>query len=184
MYYVVKYEGPFGYIKPWTAVRDKETFSQQFLTPSIIEGMRQKLGVSAVLRHKLTYAGMSRQQEVTETRGWTVKKRDRRIFKSRSILDRLVLLAPTLYLAFPSEEDAQQANIQHLCLCRNEDLVMPRGNIQKMTEEEFDAIEGFELQFGEYDDSFMVGFNRFEENAPMYGRLEVSEKPLKNYDRL
>ena len=27
MYYTVKYSGPFGFIKPWTAVRDGETFS-------------------------------------------------------------------------------------------------------------------------------------------------------------
>ena len=33
--YVVTYKGQFGFIKPWTAVRDGETFSQQFLTPSI-----------------------------------------------------------------------------------------------------------------------------------------------------
>lgn len=43
MYHVVKYTGPFGFIKPWTAVRDSETYSQQFLTPSIIEGMEKKL---------------------------------------------------------------------------------------------------------------------------------------------
>ena len=24
MYYLVKYTGPFGFIKPWTAVRDSE----------------------------------------------------------------------------------------------------------------------------------------------------------------
>ena len=30
--YIVIYKGPFGFIKPWTAVRDGETFSQQFLT--------------------------------------------------------------------------------------------------------------------------------------------------------
>lgn len=41
--YVVKYSGPFGFIKPWTAVRDTETFSQQFLTPSIVEGIEKKL---------------------------------------------------------------------------------------------------------------------------------------------
>ena len=35
--YVVTYKGQFGFIKPWTAVRDGETFSQQFLTPSIIQ---------------------------------------------------------------------------------------------------------------------------------------------------
>jgi len=38
--YVVKYDGHFGFIKPWTAVRDGEPFSQQFLTPSIVERMR------------------------------------------------------------------------------------------------------------------------------------------------
>ena len=43
LYYVVKYSGPFGFIKPWTAVRDSETFSQQFLTPSIVEGIEKKL---------------------------------------------------------------------------------------------------------------------------------------------
>lgn len=41
--FVVKYAGPFGFIKPWTAVRDGETYSQQFLTPSIVEGMEKKL---------------------------------------------------------------------------------------------------------------------------------------------
>lgn len=41
--FVVKYSGPFGFIKPWTAVRDGETYSQQFLTPSIVEGMEKKL---------------------------------------------------------------------------------------------------------------------------------------------
>ena len=32
--YVVTYKGQFGFIKLWTAVRDEETFSQQFLTPN------------------------------------------------------------------------------------------------------------------------------------------------------
>ena len=41
--FVVHYSGTFGYIKPWTAVRDIETYSQQFLTPSIVEGMEKKL---------------------------------------------------------------------------------------------------------------------------------------------
>lgn len=41
MYYVVKYSGPFGFIKPWTAVRDSETFSLQFLITSTIEGIEK-----------------------------------------------------------------------------------------------------------------------------------------------
>lgn len=40
--YVVTYKGQFGFIKPWTAVRDEETFSQQFLTPSIYRRHREK----------------------------------------------------------------------------------------------------------------------------------------------
>lgn len=40
--YVVEYSGTFGFIKPWSAVRDSETFSQQFLTPSIVDGMKMK----------------------------------------------------------------------------------------------------------------------------------------------
>ena len=41
--YVVKYTGVFGFIKPWTAVRDSLTYSQQFLTPSVIEGIEKKI---------------------------------------------------------------------------------------------------------------------------------------------
>lgn len=55
MYYTVKYTGKFGFIKPWTAVRDGETFSQQFLTPSIIEGMEKK--IKAALK-KRTVTGL------------------------------------------------------------------------------------------------------------------------------
>lgn len=75
-YYVVKYGGPFGFIKPWTAVRDAsggETYSQQFLTPSIIEGIRQKLEVTAIMRHKLSYAGINIQQEVVQAKAWSKK---------------------------------------------------------------------------------------------------------------
>ena len=73
-YYVVKYTGPFGFIKPWTAVRDAsggETYSQQFLTPSIIEGIRQKLEVTEIMRHKLSYAGIDLQQEVVPAKAWS-----------------------------------------------------------------------------------------------------------------
>ena len=48
--YIVKYTGKFGFIKPWTAVRDGETFSQQFLTPSIIEGIEKKLFPELLIR--------------------------------------------------------------------------------------------------------------------------------------
>ena len=75
-YYILRYSGPFGFIKPWTAVRDAsggETYSQQFLTPSIIEGLRQKLEVTAILRHKLVYGGIDIQQEMVQAKAWSKK---------------------------------------------------------------------------------------------------------------
>ena len=94
------------------------------------------------------------------------------------------MIEPTLYLAFASLADAQKASKQHLCLCRNEDLVWPDPAITEMTAEAFDQIEGFELRFGKQEQSFMVGYNRFENNQAMYGWLEVSNQPLKNHEEI
>jgi hypothetical protein len=82
--FIVKFTGPFGFIKPWTAVRDGKTFSQQFLTPSIIEGIRQKLEVSSIVRHKLTYSSISVQQEQTQTRGWEKKTQLKMMVRNQS----------------------------------------------------------------------------------------------------
>ena len=89
--YIVTYKGKFAFIKPWTAVRDGETFSQQFLTPSMIEGMEKKLfpellfttGIHKILRYKLSYTSMSSQQEVTQTRGWEYKNKT--FIRNRSV---------------------------------------------------------------------------------------------------
>ena len=179
MYFVIRYSGPFGFIKPWTAVRDGETFSQQFLTPSIIEGMRQKLEVEKILRHRLTYTGMSEQQEVTHAKAWKYTRNKKLHTRDRSILTRGVMLEPELYLAFSNSEDAAKAFKQHICLARNEDLLLPSENLGQMEENAFDEIPGFELIFEESNDSFLVGYNRFQDSAPMYGRLYISGNPLK-----
>lgn len=178
-YYVVKYSGPFGFIKPWTAVRDSETFSQQFLTPSIVEGLCQKLEVSKILRHKLTYESITRQQEVTHTRGWKYYRTKKLHQRDRSILVRGIMLNPDLYLAFDNDSDAQRAVQQHICLCRNEDVLLPDRHVHQMPESEFNILHGFELRFGENERSFLVGFNRFNDGEPMYGWLEVTGNPLK-----
>lgn len=174
-YHVVTYAGPFGFIKPWTAVRDDLTYSQAFLTPSIVEGMRQKLGVSAILRHRLAHAGISTQQEQVQSAGFATQGRgaDRVTVRPRSIVDRGFMLSPTLHLAFASPEDARLAEDQHLCLCRNEDLVYPVAEARTMTPDDFDALDGFELVFGEGPSSFLVGHSRYQEGAPMYGTLRV-----------
>lgn len=176
--FVVKYSGPFGFIKPWTAVRDGKTFSQQFLTPSIIEGIRQKLEVSSIIRHKLTYTSISVQQEQTQTRGWEKKTQLKMLVRNLSILERGVMINPILYLAFVTNEEAQKSSKQHICLCRNEDVLLPDSEIIQMEETEFDQLTGFELRFGQTENSFLVGFNRFDEAKPMYGWLEIAGKPV------
>lgn len=181
--YVVKYSGKFGFIKPWTAVRDGETFSQQFLTPSIIEGIEKKLfpellevrgRIQKIIRHKLRYDAMDSQQEQTQTRGWEYKTAKRYYIRERSILKRTVMINPVLYLAFEDKQDAAKASKEHICLCRNEDIMLPDKDILALSEHEFNALNGFELRFGESEHSFLVGYNRFDGANPMYGWLEYN----------
>lgn len=191
-YYVVKYSGPFGFIKPWTAVRDSETFSQQFLTPSIVEGIEKKLfpellnesGIKKIVRHRLSYSQISQQQEVIQTRGWNSTRKGKNFLFDRptAVLTRGILLDPVLYLAFGTEADADQAFKQHICLCRNEDIMMP---VEKMEidEAEFDnddSFYGYELIFEKNENSFQVGYHRVT-LEPMYGWLKIVGTPVKNY---
>lgn len=187
MYYVTVFTGPFAFIKPWTAVRDASTFSQQFLTPSIIEGIEKKLfprlltdqGIKCIKRHKLSYTSISSQQEVTQTRGIETDKKGKiKGPRKRSIISRGVCVNPILHLAFENKQDALEAATQHICLCRNEDLLFPDAEVLEMTDEEFDQLVGFELRFGQAEDAFLVGYNRFANTEPMYGRLEITGKPV------
>lgn len=199
MLYVVKYSGPFGFIKPWTAVRDEETFSQQFLTPSILSGIECKLfpellsknkeegfKIRKIKRYRLTYQQISQQQEKIQSRGWNTRSTGGQKFLERpeSILIRGVMVNPVLFIAFDNIEDAEIANQQHICLSRNEDILFPQGDILEVTEEEFDtndeAFYGFELIFEKNDQSFLVGYNRMDENKPMYGWLKIVGNPVKN----
>lgn len=187
--YIVKYQGKFGFIKPWTAVRDGETFSQQFITPSILEGIEKKLfpemlstkvEIRKIVRYKLKYSSINIQQEQTQTRGLKYLSKEKMMIRKHSILKRGVMVNPVLYLAFDNKEDAVQASRQHICLCRNEDIMLPDSDIQNLTDERFSELDGFELRFGESDQSFLVGYNRFDKCKPMYGWLEVSGKPVLN----
>ncbi|SEM48262.1 hypothetical protein SAMN04488505_104521 [Chitinophaga rupis] len=187
-YYIAKYSGPFGFIKPWTAVRDSKTFSQQFLTASALEGIEKKLfpemlsqkGIQKIARYKLTYAAISIQQEVTQTRGWEYKKQQGLMIRNRSILERGIMIDPVLLLAFHESKDAYIAADQHICLCRNEDILFPDPEVIALEEGAFSELDGFELRFGEAEGAFLTGFHRFDNVAPMYGQLEVTGNPVKN----
>lgn len=202
MLHIVKFSGPFGFIKPWTAVRDNETYSQNFLTPSIIEGIEKKLFPELleqtnypgrIVRHRLSYLGITKQQEQTQPRGIDIKINKKQgiavVQRPRSILVRGLLIEPILHLAFAEREYAERATQQHICLCRNEDVLLPvefapNEIVTSMSEEDFDKPEngfnGFELIFEKGKQSFIVGFNRFQKSKPMYGRLHiVGNNPLR-----
>ena len=193
--YIVKYSGPFGFIKPWTAVRDSETYSQQFLTPSILAGIERKLfpellkeafGIYKIKRHRLTYQQISQQQEQTQPRGWNTKgtAKNRSYERPYSILMRGVMVNPVLFIAFEDLQSAEHVAKQHICLARNEDILYPSEKIMEVTEEEFDGNEelfyGFELIFEKNEQAFLVGYNRMNENKPMYGWLKIVGNPVKN----
>lgn len=193
MYYIVKYEGSFGFIKPWTAVRDSETFSQQFLTPSIVEGIEKKLfpellseiGIQKIVGHRLSYDQISGQQEQIQTRGWNSTKKGKQYLFERptGILVRGVLVNPRLAIAFKSKEDAEIAFDQHICLCRNEDVLFPIEIIEanKSTFESDEILfNGFELIFEKNEKSFLVGYNRLT-SEQMYGWLKVVGNPIIQY---
>jgi len=193
MLYIVKYTGMFGFIKPWTAVRDSETFSQQFLTPSIVEGIEKKLfpellgenGIKKIIGHRLSYSQISSQQEVIQTRGWNSTKQGKQFLfeRPKAILLRGVLHEPVLHLAFSTKNDAEEAFGQHICLCRNEDILFPE-EIQEISEKDFEAdtekFSGYELIFEKNEKSFMVGYHRVM-NEPMYGWLKIVGTPVKQY---
>lgn len=186
-YYIVKYSGPFGFIKPWTAVRDSETFSQQFLTPSIVEGIEKKLfpellgeaGIMKIFRHKVNYLGIDIQQERTWAKGGFQFSKEKGNYKTNlGILKRGVMLNPNLYLAFKYAEDANIAFEQNVCLCRNEDILLPE-DLLEMDVQTFEEIAGFELNFSVKNAGFKVGHNRFDNAEEMFGELVVSGNPIR-----
>lgn len=188
-YYVVKYSGPFGFIKPWTAVRDSETFSQQFLTPSIVEGIEKKLfpellnatGIKKIKRHRLNYCSISVQQERTWAKGGFKANKEKGIYKTNlGIINRGIMIEPNLYLAFENEDDAIIASKQTICLCRNEDILFPESP-ENFTEEIFNEINGFELLFTDNEKGFKVGYNRFDNASEMFGELKVFGNPIREY---
>ena len=177
--YVVRYSGAFGYIKPWTAVRDAKTYSQSFLTPSIIEGMRQKLEVSKILRHRIFHFGLDTQQERTQSAGWKMERKQ--MSRQLSIIERGIMLQPILTLAFETPQDAINASTQHICLCRNEDILLPFETYE-MTVANFDTLPGIELIFEHTEESFLVGYNRFDNSCPMYGHLLIVDENLEGIE--
>ena len=187
MLYLVQYTGPIGYIKPWTAVRDSLTFSEKFLPPGTVEGISQKLfGLnerSLIARYRLCFDAYSVQMEQTWAQQHKWEDKTKSINRGQSILERGVLLNPELTLAFRSQEDAEAAFEQHVCLCRNEDILFPdtEYGIRAVSEDEFAALDGFEMIASTAESGIPAGRNRYEKGHPMtYGELIVQGNPVRH----
>lgn len=183
--YIVKYKGAFGFIKPAFAVRDEETISQKFLTPSTVAGMERKLfpellkdddgEIKKIVGHRLSCDSIDLQIERVKSKGERkiVSKKDNKgnlyyQVKNEGILKRGVMINPVLYLIFTSEEDAKLAFTQSLCLCRNEDIIFPEEMFEVL---DTDEIPGYELVFNKKYGEF-VGYNRFKDGEKMFGIIK------------
>ena len=109
--YIVKYKGIFGFIKPFSSLRDITTRSSFFIPPSSLEGMEERIfgNVSGkILKYKLDFSGTNKNQEAIKNK-LTANNKGKINKISTSILNRIVLVNPVLYLAFENKEDAEKA---------------------------------------------------------------------------
>ncbi len=177
---IVKFGGDFGFIKPWSAVRDSKTKSNFYLTPSILMGIERKLFPELLLvengelnfisRYRLSFQDVVFQQESTSSilPSSKVSKLDGTKYNSKNlfITERGILIKPILYLMFNPNTNIDDVLGQHICLCRNEDLMFPLELIENIEEDIFDTDDkysGYE-SFGclESDgNSIFCGLNKY-----------------------
>ena len=204
----------FAFFKPWNAVRDSETYSLTYLTPSVINGIEYENGLpmDSIVRSKLSFRtdGMGRDVILARALGGKFNKisglqKDymknrwgKPVYIQRNILtqaltskqgdDEMVfqvteksdaqipyvqrtLVNPVIYLGFDSKEIADK-------MCNNViyggrmEYSLYSGDIEEMTEDEFNAITGVET-FPAEDDitSIFCGFNRYKNNEKMYIKI-------------
>lgn len=193
MYYIVKYEGRFGFIKPWTAIRDSYTNSLFYLSQSTIMGIERKLfpellngdnkNLEKILRYRLSFSNLSVQQETTRSINYERKGKKEKYFVAKSsYINRGILINPILYLLFSSKDDAQEAISQHFCLSRNQDVMLPNNEIIEISSiDEFDDEEmfsGYELLPTTEDDlnGIWFGINRYT-NENQFGKFHIVGEP-------
>jgi len=179
MKFIVKYCGSFGFIKPWTAVRDSKTKSCDYLTPSILMGIERKLfpeisrnengKLNTIERYRLSFQDISFQQESTRSINYERTGDKKHFIANASTIKRGLLINPVLYIMFNSKEHAEIALSQHICLCRNEDILLPIELIKLDNESEFDdeiRFSGYESFSCEMNDnnSIYCGLNKYTKN--------------------
>lgn len=185
MKYVVKFNGVFGFMKPFNANRDNKIKSLDFLPPSTLMGIEKKLfpdvhdsrKMEKIVRYRLDFDSISYQQE--ETRSITAKKKKGEFKYNTSIISRGVMINPVLYLMFDDINDAKCAQEQTICLSRNEDILLGGELITYDDEESFNEINGYEsfTSTEEDDDSIYCGRNRYDDMKNQYVKKVVFGEP-------
>ena len=163
MIYVVKYVGRFGFIKPVTSTKDGKSVTNTFLYPSSIIGIERHLfpklsennskKITKIIGHRIDYTTISVQQErvhaISNIESTQHQKNEYYGFNV-GIVNRGVMVNPILYFAFNNEIDAEIARNSHVCLSRNEDLMLSDGHIYKLNDindfNDPNEYPGFELE--------------------------------------
>lgn len=178
-----------GYLRPWNSVRDGETYSLTYLTPSIIDGIADELGVTGkILRHKFRFSGMTdeffKSPEIPRY-GVSKIRCDKDRLRGVGISQIHQVCSPEIILGFENKEDAENAIRQTLYVGQTQYIIFPStfvddneeseeyifnesNYIEEMTEEEFSALIGTETFPTTKEDGVFCGFNRYRDNEKMY----------------
>lgn len=160
----------YGFIRPYNALRDEETYSLTFMPPSMVDGMAAELGCKGKIIHSLLkHEGMDIAIDKTE-RVFTNKKGIRNY--STSIYSKHLLLNPTIILAFEDREDADAAMNRSIYVGQTEYQAYPVERFD-ISYEDFLKLPGCEAIETDKEDpnAVFVGCNRWRNNEPMYVNL-------------
>lgn len=179
--YCIKYKNIikpyFGFISPWNSVRDDETYSQTYLTPSMLNGIEEELQLpmGSIIRHKLIFDSASI--------GIMEQIKTPKYYKggvNTSIHKRHYLINPEIILAFNTKEEAEYALQYTIYLGQLEFTIAPdvEFGVKVYSEEEFDNLSGVETFSTNEEEGFFCGVNRFKDYTPMYINLTRIEWDL------
>jgi hypothetical protein len=176
--YCVQYKGLLGFIKPYNALRDDETYSLTYITPSMLDGIAKGYSLkSKIARHKLTFYGMT---ECDFIKGQPYEKySDGKPFRNQSQPQkRHSLKNVTLILGFDNKEDAERMIMPTIYCGQSEYLLSPRRfddntQILEIDDCDFDKLQGVEtFECDENDeDALFCGFNRQRDGERMYIKI-------------
>lgn len=184
--YCVRYKSNdcgVGYIRPWNAVRDGETYSLTYLIPSFINGIEKELGCKGkILRHKLRFNGMTDELFVSpqikrksKKGGGDINYRDNGISKIHQLFN------PEIILGFESMEDAVNASRNTIYVGQTQYMIFPSSFtseendddniIVEMSDEEFSKLSGTETFQTDENNGVYCGNNRHKNNERMFIKI-------------